>query len=379
MKKEIINGKVILKDSIKKTNILIEDDLIIGFSDKVEDGYEIIDAKGLYVAPGFVDVHTHGRNLCDTMNGTRESIDTISINCLKTGVTSFLPTTMTQSVESTYQAIKNCAEYMGHENGAKVAGVHMEGPFIDHGHKGAQPGQYVLKPTVEAYKAIVGEYGKAVKLITLAPEVEGVNDLIHYLRKNGVTVSIGHTGATYEQAKESFLEGVNHATHTFNAMTAFTHRAPGVVGAVFDSDEVYAELILDGFHVHFASAKTLIREKGIGKVCLITDSMEASGMTDGKYQLGGQDVFVKNGQARLADGVIAGSILKMNEAVRNAYKELNLPIYEAVRMASYNPAHSCHLINIGQIAPNKKADLIFINDNIDVLWAMINGEEKDLA
>lgn len=379
MKKAIINGKVILKDAVVKTNVLIEDDRIVGLSDTVPQEYETIDAHGLYVSPGFVDVHTHGRNLCDTMNGTPESIDTISVNCLKTGVTSFLPTTMTQSIEQTRQAIDNCAKYMGHENGAKVAGVHMEGPFINHVYKGAQPGQYVLAPLIEDYQKMVGENGKAIRLITIAPEQPGADEFIHYLKEQGVTVSIGHTGATYEQAKHAFLQGVNHATHTFNAMTGFTHRAPGVVGAVFDSDEVYAELILDGFHVHWAAAKTLIREKGVEKVCLITDSMEASGMTDGKYQLGGQEVFVKNGQARLADGVIAGSILKMNVAVYNAYHYLNMPIYDAVRMASFNPARSCHLMQIGQIAPNKKADLIMFNDQIEIQWAMLDGKEKTLA
>lgn len=379
MKKAIINGKVILKDAVVEKNVLIEDDRIVGLSDTVPQEYETIDANGLYVSPGFVDVHTHGRNLCDTMNGTPESIDTISVNCLKTGVTSFLPTTMTQSIEQTRQAIDNCAKYMGHENGAKVAGVHMEGPFINHVHKGAQPGQYVLAPSVEDYKKMVGENGKAIRLITIAPEQPGADEFIHYLKEQGITVSIGHTGATYEQAKHAFLEGINHATHTFNAMTGFTHRAPGVVGAVFDSDEVYAELILDGFHVHWAAAKTLIREKGVEKVCLITDSMEASGMTDGKYQLGGQEVFVKNGQARLADGVIAGSILKMNVAVYNAYHYLHMPIYDAVRMASFNPARSCHLMQIGQIAPNKKADLIMFNDQIEIQWAMLDGKEKTLA
>ena len=379
MKKAIVNGKVILKDTVQETNVLIEDDRIVGLSDSVPDGYGIIDAKGLYISPGFVDIHTHGRNLCDTMNGTPESIDTISVNCLKTGVTSFLPTTMTQSIDQTHQAIVNCAKYMGHENGAKVAGVHMEGPFIDQAHKGAQPGQYVLAPSIEAYQEMVGEHGKVIRLITIAPEQPGAEKLIHYLKAQGVTVSIGHTGATYEQAKTAFMTGVNHATHTYNAMTAFTHRAPGVVGAVFDSDEVYAELILDGFHVHWAAAKILIREKGVEKVCLITDSMEASGVSDGTYQLGGQEVFVKNGQARLEDGTIAGSVLKLNVAVYNACHYLHMPIYEAVRMASYNPARSCHLMQIGQIAPYKKADLIMFDDKIDIKWAMLDGKEKSLA
>lgn len=376
MKKVITNGIVILKDGLLQTNVLIEDGRFTGFSDSCPRDFEVIDAHGAYVSPGFIDVHTHGRNACDTMNGTYEAIDTISINCMKTGVTSVLPTTMTQSIEQTKQAIENCVNYMGHENGAKVIGVHMEGPFIEEKKKGAQPGEYVLKPDIAKFNEMVNGHRDAIALITVAPEVEGMTDLIHELKKMGITVSMGHTNANYEQAKQGFREGINHATHTYNAMNGFTHREPGAVGAIFDSDEVYAELILDGIHVHFAAAKTLIKEKGIGKVVLITDSMEASGLPDGQYQLGGQAVYVKNKEARLKDGTLAGSVLKMNEAVKNAHQKLYLPIYEAVRMASYNPAVSIGHEEIGEIAPGKKADFIFINDNIDVLEVWIDGEEK---
>lgn len=376
MKKVITNGTIILKDGLLNENILIDNGTIVGFSKEIPTGYEVIDANGAYVAPGFIDVHTHGRNAFDTMDGTYEAIDTISVNCMKTGVTSVLPTTMTQSIDLTRNAIQNCADYMGHENGAKIIGVHMEGPFIETKKKGAQPGQYVLAPKIEDFETMVNHNHHAVAMITLAPEIEGMPALIHYLRKLGITVSMGHTNANYEQAKAGFREGINHATHTFNAMNGFTHREPGAVGAVFDSDDVYAELILDGIHVHFAAAKTLIKEKGIGKVVLITDSMEASGLPEGKYQLGGQDVYVKNGEARLIDGTLAGSVLKMNMAVKNACHALHLPIYEAVRLASYNAAMSINHPEIGEIAPNKKADLLFINDDIDILKVFINGEEK---
>lgn len=375
MKKIIINGTVVLKDALVKTNVLIHDDLIVGFTNEIKEGYEVVDAKGAYVAPGFVDVHTHGRNKCDTMDGTYESIDTISINCMKTGVTSVCPTTMTQSIELTRQAIQNCADYMGKENGAKIVGVHMEGPFIEIKKKGAQPGEYVIPASVEAYEAMVNGNDHAIALMSLAAELEGGHEFAHYLVSKGVTASLGHTDANYEQAKEAFRNGVNHATHTYNAMSGFTHREPGVVGAVFDTDHVYAELILDGIHVHFAAAKTLIKEKGIEKVCLITDSMEASGLPDGEYALGGQPVYVKNGEARLFDGTLAGSVLKMNEAVRNAYHELHLPLYDAVRLASYNPAMSINHPEIGEIAPMKKADILFFNENIDILGVMINGKE----
>ncbi len=374
MKKIITNGTVVLKDGLVKTNVLIHDDLIVGFCDEVLEGYEVVDAKGAYVAPGFVDVHTHGRNKCDTMDGTYESIDTISVNAMKTGVTSFCPTTMTQSIEMTRQAIQNCADYMGKENGAKVVGVHMEGPFIEIKKKGAQPGEYVIPASVESYNAMVNGNDHAIALMTIAPEVDGSHEFIHYLVSKGVTASMGHTNATYEQAKLGITHGISHTTHTYNAMTPFTHREPGVVGATFDSPDVYGELILDGVHVHFGAAKTLIKEKGIDKVCLITDSMEASGLPDGEYSLGGQAVYVKNGEARLIDGVLAGSVLKMNEAVRNAYQKLNFPIYDAIRLASLNPALSINHPEIGQIAPMKKADIIFINDNIDILGVMINGK-----
>lgn len=379
MKKVIINGTVILKDGLLHENVLIADDLIEGFSQSIPEGYEVIDAKGAYIAPGFVDVHTHGRNACDTMNGTYEAIDTISINCMKTGVTSVLPTTMTQSIEQTRTAIQVCKDYMGHENGAKITGVHMEGPFIELKKKGAQPGEYVLAPSIEKFEEMVNGNDEAIAMITVAPEIEGMPEFIHYLVSKGITVSMGHTNANYEQAKAGFREGIHHATHTYNAMNGLTHREPGAVGAIYDSDDVFAELILDGIHVHFAAAKILLHEKGIGKVVLITDSMEASGLPDGKYQLGGQDVFVKNGEARLQDGTLAGSVLKMNEAVRNAYHELHLPIYEAVRLASYNPACSINHFEIGEIAPMKKADIIFINDHIDILGVMINGEERTIG
>lgn len=375
MKKVIINGTLVLRDQLVKSNLYLCDDLIEKISNELEDGYEVIDAKGLYVSPGFVDVHTHGRNNEDTMNGTFEAIDVCSINEMKTGVTSFCPTTMTQSIEATQKAIQAVASYKGQENGAKVIGVHMEGPFIETSKKGAQPGKYVLKPSIEAFNDMVGDHMDDIALITVAPEVEGMKTLIPYLVNHGVTVSMGHTNATYEDAKVGFSYGVSHATHTFNAMTAFTHRAPGAVGAVFENDDIYAELILDGIHVHFGAAKTLVREKGVGHVCLVTDSMEAAGLGNGEYALGGQKVFVHDGQARLADGTLAGSVLCLNQAVKNAYHHLNLPLYDAVRMASLSPAKSVKAYDIGEIAPNKKADIVFFNDNIDIQKVIINGKE----
>ena len=374
MKQIIINGKIILENEIISGNLLINDGYIEGITNEVIDGYEVIDAKNYYVSPGFIDVHTHGRAGFDTMNGTNEAIEALSLANLETGVTSFLATTMTQSFESTKQAIEVAANYKGNEKGAKIAGIHMEGPFINTEYKGAQSSQYIVPPTLEVFNAMVKEHRSLVKLITIAPEIDGAYNFIEQMKEYNITVSIGHTAATYDQVKEAISHGLHHATHTFNAMTPFNHRAPGVVGAVFDSDKIYAELILDGLHVHFASANILIKQKGVDKVVLITDSMEAAGLAAGLYQLGGQPVYVKNKEARLKDGTLAGSVLNMNKAVYNAYKLLGLPLYDAVKMASITAAKSVNLDNVGILQDRYSADIIMFDEDITIKFVMVDGQ-----
>ena len=336
----------------------------------------VIDAKGRYVSPGFIDVHSHGRGGSDTMYPTFDDINTITTASIKTGVTSILPTTMTMSVEDTYAAIKNVAENIDKVDGSKILGVHMEGPFFNKKYKGAQPEEFMIEPTVENYHALTGEYDWAVKKLSLAPEREGCIPLIEYLVKEGVTVSIGHTDATYDQAVAGINAGATSGTHTYNAMTPLTHRNPGVVGAIMSHDQVYAELILDGIHVSFPAAKVLLKAKGLDKVMLITYSFDASGLPDVQYKLGNQPVYVKDNAARLKDGTLAGSILALNDAVKNAYKNLDLTIYEAVNLASYNPAKNLNLIDLGEIAVNKTADIIMFDDDIRVDFAMVDGKIK---
>ncbi|CCZ32313.1 n-acetylglucosamine-6-phosphate deacetylase [Coprobacillus sp. CAG:183] len=234
----------------------------------------------------------------------------------------------------------------------------------------------MIKPTAENYSSLVGEYGKIVKKLSLAPELKDSDKLIEYLVKEGVVVSIGHTNATYDEAVVGIKAGATSGTHTYNAMTPLTHRNPGVVGAIMEHDEVYAELILDGIHVSYPAAKVLLRAKGLDKVILITDSIEASGLEDGQYKLGNQAVFVKDNSARLEDGTLAGSILAMNNAVKNAYQHLGLSINEAVNLASYNPAKNLNLINLGEIAVNKTADIIMFDEEINVDFVMIDGNVK---
>ena len=376
MNKCIINGKIILHDCIVEKNLFIQDDVIVEISDRTPCDEQIIDAQGLYVSPGFIDVHTHGRAGSDTMYATFKDLNTISKATLKTGVTSFLPTTMTMPIADLQKAIECIAVNKDKVEGAQILGTHLEGPFFNKKYKGAQPEECMILHTVDNYLSFVQNHQDLVRKISIAPELEHSIELIHYLKDKNTVVSLGHTNATYEEAQSAIDAGATSGTHTFNAMTPLTHRAPGVVGAVMINDSVYAELILDGIHVNFAAAQALLRTKGKDKLILITDSMEAAGLADGQYRLGTQDVFVKAGEARLVNGALAGSIASMNKVVYNAYHHLGLTLNEAVNLASYNPAKSIHEEKIGEIKEGNYADIIFFDDNVDIQKVMIKGQMK---
>lgn len=376
MKNVIINGKVILEDSIKELNVFFENGKITEVSNRVPTDETVIDAKGLYVAPGMIDVHTHGRNGSDTMYATFKDLNNISVSELKTGVTSFLPTTMTMPSVDIKKAIAAAYDNKDKVEGAKILGMHLEGPFFSVKYKGAQPEECMIAPTVENYLSFAGDHPDFVKKISLAPEIEGAVDLIKYLREQNVVVSMGHTDATYEEAVKAIEAGATSGTHTYNAMTPLKHREPGVVGTVMLHDEVYAELILDGIHVSFPAAKILSKMKGADKLILITDSLEAAMLPDGTYELGNQKVYVKDGQARLKSGNLAGSTANLNQCVRNAYKHLDLPLYEAIGYATKNPADHLGLKDYGRIKEGCVADMILIDDEIDIKRVILNGETK---
>ena len=275
MKKCIINGKVILHDEIVNKNVFIENDKIVEISNRQATDEDIIDAKGQYVAPGFIDVHIHGRGGSDTMYPTFEDLNVISKTALKTGVTTLLPTTMTMPAEDIAKAIENVVAYKDKVEGAEILGVHLEGPFFNKIYKGAQPEECMILPTVDNYLSFVKDHQDVIRKISIAPELEHSIELIEYLNDKNTVVSLGHTNATYEEAQAAIDAGATSGTHTYNAMTPLTHRAPGVVGAIMINDSVYAELILDGIHVNFAAAKALLRTKGKDKLILITDSIES--------------------------------------------------------------------------------------------------------
>lgn len=378
----IKNVKIIFPNSIKEGSVLIQGKKIekIFLGNTVENySGEVLEGENLYLSPGFIDVHIHGAIGCDTMDGTCESLQEISKTILKHGVTSFLPTTMTCSKEEIRNALKNVKEVMDKnlsEN--NILGVHLEGPFVSKNKIGAQNPNYLLDPSIENFKDICDDYENIVKLITLAPELEGSKELIKYLVSKNICVSIGHTNATYEEAMDSIKNGVSHATHLFNAMTPLNHRDPGAVGAILNSP-ITAECILDGIHIHYASLEIALKIKTSDKIVLITDAMSACCMKDGTYSLGGQEVIVKDSAARLKNGVLAGSVLTLDKAVRNIKNNLNIPLEEIIKLLTINPATVCKVNDCkGIIKENYDADLILFDENINIKHAFVMGKKINI-
>ena len=372
--KAIVNGKIILPDSIVEGRALLFDEKIIGLSETVPQGAEIIDAKGRYVAPGLVDIHIHGYLGEDTSDGSVEGIRKIAEGIVKNGVTAWLPTTMTVSYDELHRAFDAVRTLMDKKNnpkGAQVMGVHAEGPFINPSKKGAQAVEYI-RP---ADAPFLIENSDVIRIATIAPEMPGALDCIREVtEKTGILMSMGHTAANYETAKAGIEAGIRHATHLFNAMTPLNHRDPGVVGASLADDRVSTELIADTFHISPDLFGLVAKVKG-NNLILITDCTRAGGLEDGEYTLGGQPFFLKGIECRLADGTIAGSVLKLNNAVRNMREHTNLPLEQIVRMASINAARCIGLDRTkGSLEAGKDADIILADENFAVSETIIAGE-----
>ena len=369
--KAIINAKIITEGKILTGYNLLYMKEVISITKELPIWSEVIDAKGAYLSAGFIDLHIHGSNGADVMDATPKALNSISKSILQTGTTSFLATTMTMAQEDIILALENIKKYKSKE-GAKIAGVHLEGPFLNSKKHGAQNPLYIQKPNIE----LIEPYMDMIKMITLAPEVEGAEVFIKYLNKNHpkTILSIGHSDASYEQTKKSFEWGVSHATHLFNAMNPLHHRTPGVVGAVLESDEVSCEIIADKIHIHplfFNLVYKLKKEK----LLLVTDAMRAGCMRCGTYDLGGQEVIVKEGEARLADGTLAGSVLMLNEALRNFYKYTDISLPNLIDMVTKIPAGKLGL-NIGELKEFYMADMVLFDKDFNILKTFVNGEVK---
>lgn len=361
-------------EGIVRRTITIEDGKIKKIGQDDQPDYLTLD-NNLIVIPGFIDEHIHGANHSDAMYPEYNHIENIAKTVAKEGVTSFCATTMTQSIEAIDAALANIKNYIESKNpnGAEVIGIHLEGPFISKQFKGAQGEQWILPCSVKDFKHFEEVSGNNIKIATMAYENDG-KELVHYLKQKGIVPSLGHTASTFEQAREAFKEGMKCTTHTYNAMQAFKNREPGTVGAALVSDEVRCELICDLFHVSPTAIKILLRCKGLDKVVAITDGMEAKHLPDGEYALGGQPVYVKDTFARLADGTIAGSTLKMNVAMRNFTKTIGLSFTQAVDLATINPAKNLGIFDKkGSIKQGKDADFAVVDKDFNVYMSVRGG------
>jgi len=373
--KALFNAKLIVDDEIVEDKILLFDEKIIDIVDDIvlsdSDEIEPIDAKGAYVSAGFIDLHIHGSGGVDVMDATPEALETLSTTLLSTGTTSFLATTMTMSTEDIHKALENVKVYGDKVSGAKIVGVHLEGPFINVSKHGAQDLKYVQKPNFDLIEAYMDE----VKMITLAPEVEGSEAFIKKLKNEHphVILSAGHTEADYEESMKGFSWGITHVTHLFNAMRPYHHRDPGLVGAVFGS-EVSCDIIADLVHTH-PSTLELVQQIKDDKLILITDAMRAGCMKCGSYDLGGRSVEVSEGKAVLSDGTLAGSVLKMNEALLNMSTHTSMDFIGLINSVTKVPARKLRLKK-GELKIGYDADMVIFDENFSIITTIIEGEVK---
>lgn len=375
MPKAIINAKIILEDKIAEDLVVIYDENISQIIIKEElvsyDNIETIDIDGAYLSAGFIDIHIHGSGGADTMDATFDALHTISNTILSTGTTSFLATTMTMSKDKIVGALENISSNKNRVTGAKIIGVHMEGPYINPAMCGAQDINYIQSPSFE----IIDEYNDIIKMITLSPEVEGGYAFIKEIKEKypHIILSIGHSNANYEEATKSFDVGISHATHLGNAMSGLHHRNPGVLGAVLNSN-ITCDVIADLIHTHKATLELFWKIKK-EKLILITDSMRAGCMKCGEYSLGGQKVIVENGKVVLENGKLAGSVLKLNEALKNMTKNTDMDLIDAVKSVTVIPAKKLGL-NSGRIAVGLSADMVVFDENFDILMTIVDGKIK---
>jgi N-acetylglucosamine-6-phosphate deacetylase len=328
----------------------------------------ILEVKGLYVSPGFIDLQVNGGGGRDFIEAQEEEVKRIASFHASHGTTGLLATLVTAPIDQLRQAL----ESIKRARAEGILGVHLEGPFIAIGQRGAHNPKHILEPSLEQLRALTAGYRDLIRIVTLAPELPGADRLIEEVQEFAIP-ALGHSNATYEEALAAVNKGVKLFTHLFNAMSGFHHREPGAVGAALEG-EAMVSLIVDGIHVHPAAVRLALKAKGIDKICLITDSISAAGLGDGRYSLGGQEVLVEGGVARLSDGTLAGSTLTMERAVKNFMEFTGCSLPEAVRAASLNPARLLGLDGRkGSLEEGKDADLVIFDGDLNVHYTIVGG------
>ncbi|HWT75018.1 MAG TPA: N-acetylglucosamine-6-phosphate deacetylase [Mobilitalea sp.] len=335
-------------------------------------GEVVLDAAGLMAIPGLTDIHFHGCVNYDLCNGTEEAISAIAEYELQNGITTICPASMTLPEEVLTKIVEAVSSY-DNTKGADLVGINLEGPFISTEKKGAQNELYIVPPNLELYRRLQKVSKNRIKLVDIAPEEPGALEFIKAV-KDEVVVSLAHTAADYETATKALQAGASHITHLYNAMPAYTHRKPGVIGAASDSPDCTVELIGDGVHVHPAVVRNTFRIFGSDRVILVSDSLMATGIGDGEVELGGQKVYVKGKKATLKDGTLAGSVMNLMDCVRVCVKEIGIPLEQAVRSAAVNSAKAIGIYDkYGSITPGKYANVVLLDEELNVRGVIKKG------
>ena len=360
----IKGGKVFQEDgSFLEQALYINDHRLVDKAEYQDDG-KVIDAEGLLVLPGLVDIHSHGAAGEDFSDGNPEGLKKILQYEKRCGITSYCPTSMTfpkERLRQIFASIKGAQT----EEGAKVVGINMEGPFLDPVKKGAHVEEWIAAPDAAFVRELNQDADGLVRLVTLAPNMDGAEEFIKEMHEE-VCISLGHTAADYDCASRAMKLGAHHVTHLYNAMQPFGHRAPGLIGAAMDDPECMVELICDGYHIHPSAIRAAFRMFGPERVILISDSMRATGMENGTYELGGQEVTVKDRKAVLKDGTLAGSATNLYGCMCKAV-EFGIPLEQAIMAATANPARSIGIFDrVGSIRIGKQADLLLVSENLEL-------------
>ena len=373
----IKNGNIFTKDGrFQKGHVYIREDRIekLVYIQEAEEVFEgEMEAEGLYIVPGLVDIHFHGAKGYDFCEATTEAFSNLEEYQMQHGITTVFPATMTLDESILQKILMKAGEYVRSEGKGVIEGITLEGPFLSEAKRGAQNRAFLKKPDVNFYREMQKISGNLIKQVAIAPEEDENMAFITEISKE-TTVSVAHSTADYEMASKAFQSGANHVTHLFNGMNPFLHREPGIVGAALDNQSVYVELIGDGVHIHPSVVRAIFQLFGPERICMISDSLSATGMPDGEYCLGGQKVLKKGETAALEDGTLAGSVSNLYECMKKAVHKMHIPLEQAILACTKTPAKSLGVDdNCGSLEEGRKADILIMDSNLDIKKVIKSG------